>query len=145
MRYLAFLKDPSLKIKRVAGAPNDLWNEFAARSVGFNKMLELTRSEKPNEATRLLAESMGADVVEIQAEVQRLEVEDEEAEKPDGKSGKELAKEKREKLVRAVAAVFRLFKQINGTKKGEFKSGDGYTLQINYVKPASVTKISEDK
>jgi len=130
---LGFSRQTVSKINRVAGASDELWNEFEARSFGFNKMLQLSRGEKPNEATKQLAESMGQDVIEVAAEVKRLEGEDEASESK-GESAPETDDEKTAKadlaLKRAAAVVARSRVFFKWTKAKVIKFGDGWQMTV---------------
>lgn len=131
---LGFSRSTVSKINKVAGASDDLWNSFEARAFGFNKMLELSRSEKePNEATKLLADSMGADVIDVTAQVQKLEGEEEE----EGKQGEIIEatdeeKDEKQKLAceRAAAVLGRGRVYFGWTKTKTFKLPDGWQVVV---------------
>jgi len=131
---LGFSRQTVSKINRVAGASVELWNEFEARSVGFNKMLQLTRGDKPNEATKLLAESMGQDVVEVSAEVKRLEGEEDQEEKQ-GEASEKTDDEKDAAadlaLKRAAAVIARSRVYFDWKKNKVIKFGDGWMLTVS--------------
>jgi len=131
---LGFSRATVSKINKVAGASDDLWNSFEARAFGFNKMLELSRSEKdPNEATKLLADSLGADVIDVTAQVQKLEGEEEE----DAKEGNlieptEEEKDEKQKLAceRAAAVLGRGRVYFGWTKTKTFNLPDGWQVVV---------------
>lgn len=78
LSQLGFHRNVISKINKVANASNDVWNEYAARLIGFNKVVEI------GAASKVLAESTGGDVVDIAAQVEELEGAEEktEAENP---------------------------------------------------------------
>lgn len=131
---LGFSRQTVSKINRVAGASDELWNEFEARSVGFNKMLQLTRGDKPNEATKLLAQSMGQEVIEVTAEVKRLQGEEENDEKQ-GEVIEATEDEKDEKaklaLTRAAAVIARSRVYFDWKNTKVIKFGDGWLLTVS--------------
>lgn len=131
---LGFSRATVSKINKVAGASDELWNSFEARAFGFNKMLELSRSEKdPNEATKLLADSLGADVIDVTAQVQKLEGEEEQ----EGKEGTlieptEEEKNAKQKLAceRAAAVLGRGRVYFGWTKTKTFNLPDGWQVVV---------------
>jgi len=66
---LGFHRVTVSKINKVANSSDDLWSDFAAKTIGFNKVLELARGEVPGS----LAKSMGSSVVDVKAQIEELE------------------------------------------------------------------------
>lgn len=64
-----FSKVQISKINKVANAPEEHWSKFSARTLGFKKVLELTRGNVQKE----MAAQSGDKVVDIEAEVKRME------------------------------------------------------------------------
>lgn len=130
---LGFSRATVSKINKVAGASDELWNSFEARAFGFNKMLELSRGEKPNEATKLLADAMGADVIDVVAQVQKLEGE-EDAESKEGNliEPTEAEKDEKQKLAceRAAAVIFRGRVYFGWAKGKKFRDGSGWMIEV---------------
>lgn len=130
---LGFSRATVSKINKVAGASDELWNSFEARAFGFNKMLELSRGEKPNEATKLLADAMGADVIDVVAQVQKLEGE-EDAESKEGNliEPTEAEKDEKQKLAceRAAAVIFRGRVYFGWPKGKKFRDGSGWMIEV---------------
>lgn len=67
-----FSKVQISKINKVANAPEEHWSKFAARTLGFKKVLELSRGNVQKE----IAAQSGDTVVDIEAEVKRMEKEE---------------------------------------------------------------------
>lgn len=131
---LGFSRSTVSKINKVAGASDDLWNSFEARAFGFNKMLELSRSEKePNEATKLLADAMGADVIDVTAQVEKLQgEEDRDAKEGDLIEPTEEEKDAKQKLAceRAAAVLGRGRVYFGWTKTKTFNLPDGWQVVV---------------
>jgi len=56
------------KINSVANADEKEWNQYAARTIGFNKVLALTSGS----VQKALADETGDDVIEVESEVRKL-------------------------------------------------------------------------
>jgi len=131
---LGFSRQTVSKINKVAGASDELWNSFEARAFGFNKMLELSRGEKPNEATLMLADKMGADVVDVVAQVQKLETDEvkEGAENPElvEPSLEELDKKAELAAEKAAAVLLRSRATLDWRSGKKFVGGDGWVVIV---------------
>lgn len=64
-----FSKVQISKINKVANAPEEHWSKFAARTLGFKKVLELSRGNVQKE----IAAQSGDNIVDVEAEVKRME------------------------------------------------------------------------
>jgi len=70
MGDMGFNRQVISRVNKVANASDELWNEFAARTIGFNKVLELSRSTS---AMNGLAKDTDSDIVDIKVQVEELE------------------------------------------------------------------------
>lgn len=118
------------KINRVANLPDDLYNQFAARAVGFNKVLELA-SESVQVA---LARETGSPVIDVKAEVKKV-LEQDEAEGRQSGLTEATDEEKEAAAVRAMnTAAAKLAVQMDklGLKSKKFVPGNGYTIVVKW-------------
>lgn len=137
---LGFKRDIVSKINKVANASDETFNKFAAQTIGFNKVLELARGEVPGS----MAREMGEKVVDVQAEVKKLEDSEAgqgrhaEASTPEEqKANDEKAMEKAASVVLSKACKLQLRRQrvING--------GNGYLLTVSRDKNFKPKHIAE--
>jgi len=70
MGEMGFNRQVISRVNKVANAADDVWNEFEARTIGFNKVLELSRSAP---AMNGLAKDTDSDIVDIKVQVEELE------------------------------------------------------------------------
>jgi len=136
---LGFHRVTVSKINKVANASDELFSEFAAKTIGFNKVLELARGE----VVGSLAKSMGTTVVEIKAEVKEREHAEHglsyDDEKPEDLDGKKEASMARAAGVLARGAVH------FGFRSRTYKPGNGYIILISRekaVKPNKKNKLN---
>lgn len=115
------------KINRVANLPDDQWNQFAARTIGFNKVIELNSSQ----SAELLAKQTGESVTDVKAIIAEMEDED-------GKGGTPLIpptdaerEEKAEKaFVTAAARALSAASVLGIKRERKVNGGNGYILTI---------------
>lgn len=72
---MGFNRQVVSRINKVANAADDVYSQFAARLIGFNKTLELARGP----VVESLAEEMGTTVIDVKAQVEELESNQEKA------------------------------------------------------------------
>jgi len=128
LKALGFAKSRVAEINRVANAPEDVFTNYQARAIGFNKALEFARVDKDGvhetPAAKLLAAGhpspMSKD--EIGEAVSDDDGKPSEDKKPASKA---------EKMNRAAAAIFKA-----ATKPKVWKSGTGWQLVLSKCKVA---------
>lgn len=69
MAEMGFNKQVISRVNKVANASDEVFSQFAASTIGFNKALDMAR----NPVQEQLAESMGTDVTDIKAQVAEME------------------------------------------------------------------------
>lgn len=131
LQELGFDKSWASKVNSVALVADELWNEYAARTLDFKKVLQL----KNGVVAESLASSMGADVVEVKAAIE--EMEQEESENPDlVPLTKSEEKEKlKQKVTRATASLVKCFNEAKSKK---------FELTIDFVR-VTVVKLKAPK
>jgi len=73
MTEMGFNRQVVSRVNKVANASDALWSEFEARTIGFNKVLELSRG---GAVVGSLAKEMGSDVVDVKAQIEEMESEE---------------------------------------------------------------------
>jgi len=71
MLEMGFNKQVVSRVNKVANASDEVFSQFAASTIGFNKALDMAR----NPVQESLAASMGTDVTDIKAQVEELDKE----------------------------------------------------------------------
>jgi len=77
LRGLGFSKGWASQVNSVALAGDDVWNEFAAKTMTFKDVLQLKEGIVP----KAIADATGADVTDIKAQIEEMEIG--ESENPD--------------------------------------------------------------
>jgi len=131
MTEMGFNRQVVSRVNKVAGASNELFSQFEARTIGFNKVLELSRAPAAIEG---IAADSGEDVIDVKAQVEELEA-------GDGGSGpvvEPTSEEKEEKLLKAygVAAskVLSVAAALQWRKEKKVIGGNGYELVVRKQK-----------
>jgi len=133
-----FTRQTISKINTVANLPEEQWSDYAARRIGFNKVLALG-SGTVQEA---ISNESGESVVDVQAEVKRLEETDGEETEADGSDNGDLKTDWNKKLVNAASMVLRAAAALQLRGKS-IPGGNGYKLVI--VKVAKANEKSKGK
>jgi len=132
------------KINRVANLPNDQWNQFAARIIGFNKVIELNSAQ----SAEALARASGESLTDVKAIISEMEEEEEKQGKPLIAPTPEEQKEKAEKaFVTAAARALSAASVLAIKRERKVNGGNGYILTITkdkkWVAPSGVPKPAE--
>lgn len=130
---LGFTKETVSKINRVAQTPNELWSEFEARRLGFNKVLELARAP----VQEAIAEASGQNVIDVKAEVEAMEGEPEAGASSEDVDSVQAAHQKR--LESAIASVLREAEFFNLRRK-TVKGSNGWQLVVTKSKAKRAKK-----
>lgn len=133
-----FTRQTISKINTVANASEEKWNEYAARKIGFNKVLAMSSGN----VQKAIAEKAGADVVEVQAEVTRLD-EDEET-GPATESTPEQKKAKWEKTLETAATSVLRAASALGLRGKTINGNNGYAVVIKKL-PVVSKKGAKDE
>lgn len=123
-----FSRSTISKINTVANLPEAAWNKYAARELGFNKVLALG-SGSVQEA---IADASGEKVIDVQAEVKALEAEAP-SESGDGEPVQPEAVDWEKKFSNSAAGVLRAAAALQVTRSRTVKGGNGYVLVIKKV------------
>jgi len=115
------------KINKVANLPDEQWNQFAARTIGFNKVIEL----KSPGAAAALAESTGQTETSVKAQLE--EMEQVEQENPEFiEKTPEQKREAAEKLMaQGAAKVLSAAASLELKREKKINGGNGYILTIS--------------
>jgi len=73
LRALGFSKGWASQVNSVALAGDDVWDEFAAKTMTFKDVLQLKEGLVP----KAIADATGADVTDIKAQIEEMETEEE--------------------------------------------------------------------
>jgi len=137
---LGFVKSRISEVNRVANAPDEVWNEYEARGLGFRHALELVRNGKPTPILGLaMDEKEGSRFVEASAEVSPSEAAAESgtgqaasAKDQEAIDGESLARAVKTALIKAAAL---------GIKSRTFSS-ESHVLTIKAKTKAQRAKVS---
>lgn len=129
---LGFSRATISKINTVSNLPPEQWNKYAARELGFNKVLALG-SGSVQEA---IAEESGDSVIDVKAEVERLDDADERAESENPelveRTESEVKADWERKLSNAAAMVLRAAAAMTLRQK-TIDGGNGYKLVVQLL------------
>jgi len=115
------------KINRVSNLPDDQWNQFAARTIGFNKVIELNSAT----TTEALANSSGQSVTDVKAIIAEMDEEEEKEGKPLVPPTDEERREKAEKaFVTAAARALSAASVLGIKRERKVNGGNGFILTI---------------
>lgn len=133
MDVMGFNRQVISRVNKVANASDELFSQFEARTIGFNKVLELSRG---GAVAGSLAAEMGADVTDVKAQIEEMESEAKEKDSGPsaGKSAKMTDDEKKEKdmkrFERAAAVVLSVAATHGWTRQKKVVGGNGYVLLV---------------
>jgi len=135
---LGFHRVAISKINKVANASDELWNEFSARNIGFNKMLEMSRGELP----AAISKASGNNETDVRAQIAEMAEEEEAEAKPLIEPTSEEKKEKFEAaLTNAAARALSAAASLELKRDKKIVGGNGYILTISRDKnwkPSSI-------
>jgi len=116
------------KINKVANSSDEVFSKFEAQTLGFKKVLELSRGEVPG----TLAKAMGTTVIDVKAQVEELEASEEKD--SSGPAVAPTVEEASEKYLRSLeAGAARVLSAAAGLglkRKKVVHGGNGYMLII---------------
>jgi len=130
------------RINTVANASDEVYSQFSARTLGFNKVLDLAVAEKgtPELVVGALAKSMGQSVIDVKAIIEEHEDEESEAPQlipptPEQKEAKFL-----KQFEQCAAKVLSAAAGLGVQKQRKVVGGNGYVLVVmrdkKWVAPA---------
>jgi len=127
LKDLGFHRVRISEINKVANAPDDVFTNYQARAIGFNKALEFARVENESVVETPVARMLkDAPISPMSAdEVNEAISED------DGKPEKEKKKTSNAKQLDRVAAMFFKLCRKGNKKTGVWKSGDGLKIVLS--------------
>jgi len=125
---LGFHRVTISKINKVANASDELFSEFEAKTIGFNKVLELARGE----TVINLAKSMGTDVVDIKAQIDETKPEGKKADSE--KTPEQLEAQNIAKWNRLCVELSKLAALMDIKGKPSYNAGHGYIISIRVDK-----------
>jgi len=132
MTEMGFNRQVVSRVNKVAGASDELFSQFEARTIGFNKVLELSRA--PAAIAGIAADS-GEDVIDVKAQVE--EMEGEETASP-GPAVELSSEEKEAKLLKAYelagSKVLSVAAALQWRKEKKIIGGNGYELVVRKQK-----------
>lgn len=115
------------KINKVANSSDEVFSKFEAQTLGFKKVLELSRGEVPGK----LAAAMGTSVIDVKAQVEELEsAEEKEATAKPAPSVEEMADKYSRSLEQGAARVLSAAAGLGLKRKKTIHGGNGYMLIV---------------
>lgn len=115
------------EINRVATAPEEYFNQYAAKALGFKRVLQLVRGEgdkaTATPAAKMLGITDGKAALMAEAEIEETETQGQGPKESDRK-----AKSPTEKADMGAATIFKAVG--DGCRRKEWKSGDGLILRL---------------
>jgi len=138
LQALGLSKSWASKVNSVANAGDDVWNAFAARTLTFKGVLSLEAGD--SQAVKSLAAEMGADVVDIKAQIQ--EQSDKEESEPVfiEPTPKEKAEKRKLSNQRAFATLVKNFKE---ESKKDWGSDQSTSLSIEQINCGAILRIAD--
>jgi len=134
------------KINKVANSSDEVFSKFQAQTLGFKKVLELSRGEVPG----ALAKSMGTSVIDVKAQVEELEASEAEEEKSANEKSAPTAEEMADKYSRSLeqgaARVLSAAAGLGLKRKRTIHGGNGYMVIVQRDpkwKPSTATVENE--
>lgn len=129
MQAMGFNRQVVSRVNKVANASDELFSEFQARTIGFNKVLELSRG---GVVAGSLAAEMGEDVTDVKAQIE--EMESEESDKSDKELIEPTLEEKQSRYLKsfetAAAKVLSMAAALEWKKQKKVVGGNGYVLLV---------------
>jgi len=137
LQALGLSKSWASKVNSVSNAADEVWNAFAAGTLTFKDVLALKSGD--SQAVQSLAAEMGADVVDIKAQIQ--EQEDKEAKQPQiiPPTPKEMAEKRKLSNQRAFATIVKNLNEETRFKRIDFKV-DGFRFVVTKEKALPVVE-----
>lgn len=126
MTDMGFNRQVVSRVNKVANAADDVFSAFQARTIGFNKALDLAREP----VAKSLADSMGTTVIDVKAEVEKVTDADSKP-APAASADPNAAKTKAENSISKGAAMMMsaaAFLQMK--RKKVIKGNNGYMVTI---------------
>lgn len=128
---LGFSRSWASKVNKVAQCADEVWDAFQARTFTFKDVLQLGQGQ----AVESLAAEMGADVVDVKAQVEELEKEEEESPELIEETESEKKEKRKKQNERAFATLVKNFGQEKVFRKINLKVG-GFQFVVTKVKVA---------
>lgn len=130
MSAMGFNRQVISRVNKVANASDELFSQFQARTIGFNKVLELSRGS--DVVAGSLAAEMGSDVTDVKAQI--AEMEKDETSSSSGPvlpaSPEDAAAKHLKSFEMAAARVLSAAAALQWKKQKKVVGGNGYVLLV---------------